>query len=231
MLVVRALDEIERPFDLFGKHIRPHRGTRSAPFVGGLSHSRGSKFGYREQRLCVADRHSLTPKRDQSQRRPRREQPAYGTLEHAPDLPTSAPKNMVHRAVFTKRKETLKLVLDLGFDSNYQEDNPAITHIGVMAENDEILRLLLAYGAALTLRDPAALERPFAERVSRAPRPQDWQTPLVRMVVRGKTEAVRATRRSYFLFNFRLMMAFLRESNELRVLGPLEAPWKSALSS
>jgi hypothetical protein len=40
-------------------------------------------------------------------------------------------------------------------------------------------------------RDPAALERPFAERVSRAPKPQDWQTPLVRMVVRGKTEAVR----------------------------------------
>ena len=36
---------------------------------------------------------------------------------------------------------------------------------------------------------------------------------------------------SYFLFNFRLMTAFLRESKELRVLGPLEAPWKSALSS
>jgi hypothetical protein len=35
----------------------------------------------------------------------------------------------------------------------------------------------------------------------------------------------------YFLFNFRLMTAFLRESKELRVLGPLEAPWKSALSS
>src|ERR1017187_5488960 len=33
--------------------------------------------------------------------------------------------------------------------------------------------------------------RAFAERVSRAPKPQDWQTPLVRMVVRGKTEAVR----------------------------------------
>src|SRR5450759_1106719 len=35
----------------------------------------------------------------------------------------------------------------------------------------------------------------------------------------------------HFLFNFRLMTAFLRESNELRVLGPLEAPPKSALSS
>jgi ankyrin repeat protein len=149
---------------------------------------------------------------------------------------------MVHRAVFTKRKEAVKLVLDLGFDPNYQEDNPALTHAGVLAENDEILRLLLAYGASLTLRDPwydstavgwadfydyaelrdrlldepgiclfdaldygrldrvpeilardpAALERPFAERVSRAPGPQDRQTPLLRMVVRGKTEAVRA---------------------------------------
>jgi hypothetical protein len=40
-------------------------------------------------------------------------------------------------------------------------------------------------------RDPAALDRPFAECLSRAPKPEDWQTPLVRMVVRGKTEAVR----------------------------------------
>jgi ankyrin repeat protein len=169
------------------------------------------------------------------------ERGARAMLEHAPDLPARAPKDMVHRAVFTKRKEAVKLVLDLGFDPNYQEDNPAITNTGVLAENDEILRLLLAYGASLTLRDPwydstavgwadffdqaelrdrlldepaiclfdaldygrldrvpeilardpAALERPFAERVSRAPKPQDWQTPLVRMVVRGKTEAVR----------------------------------------
>ena len=40
-------------------------------------------------------------------------------------------------------------------------------------------------------RDPAALERPFAKCLSRAPKPEDWQTPLVRMVERGKTEAVR----------------------------------------
>ena len=170
------------------------------------------------------------------------ERGARAMLEHTPDLMARAPKDMVHRAVFTKRKEAVKLVLDLGFDPNYQEDNPAITHTGVLAENDEILRLLLAYGASLTLRDPwydstaigwadffdyaelrdrlldepgiclfdaldygrldrvpeilardpAALERPFAERVSRAPGPQDRQTPLLRMVVRGKTEAVRA---------------------------------------
>lgn len=112
---------------------------------------------------------------------------------------------------------------------------------GVLAENEEILRILLAHGASLTLRDPwydstaigwadffnagglrerllsepgiclfdvldygrldrvpdilardpAALERPFAKCLSRAPKPGDWQTPLVRMVVRGKTEAVR----------------------------------------
>jgi ankyrin repeat protein len=40
-------------------------------------------------------------------------------------------------------------------------------------------------------RDPGALERPFAQSLSRAPKPEDWQTPLVRMVVRGKAEAVR----------------------------------------
>jgi ankyrin repeat protein len=169
------------------------------------------------------------------------ERGARAMLERAPSLPARAPKDMVHRAVFTNRQAAVKLVLDLGFDPNYQEDNPAITNTGVLRENDEILRLLLAYGASLTLRDPwydstaigwadffdcgelrgrlldepgiclfdaldygrldrvpdilardpAALERPFAERVSRAPRPQDWQTPLVRMVVRGKTEAVR----------------------------------------
>lgn len=40
-------------------------------------------------------------------------------------------------------------------------------------------------------RDPAALERPFAQCLSRKPKAEDWQTPLVRMVMRGKTEAVR----------------------------------------
>jgi len=40
-------------------------------------------------------------------------------------------------------------------------------------------------------RDPAALERPFAQCLTRDPKPEDWQTPLVRMVDRGKTEAVR----------------------------------------
>ena len=40
-------------------------------------------------------------------------------------------------------------------------------------------------------RDPEALNRPFAQCISREPKPEDWQTPLARMVERGKTEAVR----------------------------------------
>jgi len=45
--------------------------------------------------------------------------------------------------------------------------------------------------ADILARDPEALDRPFADCLSREPRPEDWQTPLVRMVDRGKTEAVR----------------------------------------
>jgi ankyrin repeat protein len=39
-------------------------------------------------------------------------------------------------------------------------------------------------------RDPTALNRSFAECISRKPKPEDRQTPLVRMVDRGKTQAV-----------------------------------------
>jgi ankyrin repeat protein len=166
---------------------------------------------------------------------------ARAMLDQAPDLLTRAPKDMVHRAVFTRRPEAVRLVLELGFDPNYQEDNPAIAHTGVMAENEEILRILLDHGASLKLRDPwydgtaigwadffdcadlrdkllnepgiclfdaldygrldrvpdilasdpGAINRPFAECLSRAPKPEDWQTPLARMLARGKTEAVR----------------------------------------
>ncbi len=169
------------------------------------------------------------------------ERGARALLEQALELMARAPKDLVHRAVWTKRKNAVKLVLDLGFDPNYQEDNAAIHQAGELAENEEILRVLLSHGASLTLRDPwydgtaiewanffnyadlrdrllaepgiclfdaldygrldrvpeilardpAALERPFAECLSRAPKPEDWQTPLVRMVVRGKTDAVR----------------------------------------
>lgn len=45
--------------------------------------------------------------------------------------------------------------------------------------------------ADILTRDPAQRERRFAECLSRPPKPEDWQTPLVRMVARGNTEAVR----------------------------------------
>ncbi|HLN32485.1 MAG TPA: ankyrin repeat domain-containing protein [Gemmataceae bacterium] len=169
------------------------------------------------------------------------ERGARAMAARTPDLLARAPKDLVHKAVGTKRKAAVKLVLDLGFDPNWQEDNAAIHEAGVLDENEEILRILLAHGASLTLRDPwydgtavgwaeffdfprlrdrllnegaiclfdaldhdrldrvadilardpAALNRPFAECISRKPRPEDWQTPLARMVERGKTEAVR----------------------------------------
>lgn len=40
-------------------------------------------------------------------------------------------------------------------------------------------------------RDPSALNRPFAACLSREPRDEDWKTPLVRMIEKRKTEAVR----------------------------------------
>ncbi len=40
-------------------------------------------------------------------------------------------------------------------------------------------------------RDPEALNRPFAKCITREPRPDDWQTPLARMMERGRTEAIR----------------------------------------
>lgn len=46
--------------------------------------------------------------------------------------------------------------------------------------------------ADILARDPGALNRPFADCVSRNPKPEDWQTPLARMVLRGNAEAVRA---------------------------------------
>jgi len=166
---------------------------------------------------------------------------ARAMLERSPDLVKRSPKDLIHRAVFAKRVDALKLLLSLGFDPNYQEDNGAIHHAGDLDERRDILRTLLDGGASLTLRepwydstgigwadffnyvdlrdsllkepgidlfdaldygrldrvpeilarDPEALERPFAKLISRTPKPEDWQTPLVRMVDRGKTEAVK----------------------------------------
>jgi ankyrin repeat protein len=169
------------------------------------------------------------------------ESAARPMLQHSPDLVSRAPKHLVHRAVWTRRIEAVKLTLDLGFDPNHVEDNAAIHLTGVLSERDDILRLLLDRGASLKLRDPwydstaigwadffdcaalrdtlldepgiclfdaleyrrfdrvpdilardpAALERPWAECLTREPKPNDWQTPLVRMVVGGNIAAVR----------------------------------------
>jgi len=167
---------------------------------------------------------------------------ARAMLAQSPDLIARAPYNMVQKAVGTKRIEAVRLALDLGFDPNAIEDNAAIHQAGTFAEDEAMLRLLLARGASLKLRepwydgtgigwadffdyrdlrdrllnepdidlfdaldfdrldripdilarDPEALERPFAQCLTREPKPEDWHTPVARMVDRGKTEAVRA---------------------------------------
>jgi ankyrin repeat protein len=166
---------------------------------------------------------------------------ARALLQRSPRVIDQAPKNLVQRAVGTKRIEAVRLALDLGFDPNFIDDNAPIHAAGTFAEREDILRLLLSRGASLKLRepwydgtgigwadffdyralrdrllnepdiclfdaldfdrpdrvpdilarDPAARERPFAKCLTREPRPEDWQTPLVRMVDRGKLEAVR----------------------------------------
>jgi ankyrin repeat protein len=167
---------------------------------------------------------------------------ARALLQQSPDIISHAPKNMVQRAVGTKRMEAVRLTLDLGFDPNFIDDNAPIHAAGTFAEHEDMLRLLLARGASLKLRepwydgtgigwadffdykdlrnrllnepeidlfdaldfdrldripdilarDPEALERPFAKTLTREPKPEDWHTPLARMVDRGKIEAVRA---------------------------------------
>ncbi len=145
----------------------------------------------------------------------------------------------MRRAVGSGRKESLNLVLDLGFDPNWLDDSAAIH--SVKPGDEELLRILIARGASVTLRepwydgtavewanfadyrnlrdwlldeapiclfdaleydrldrvadvlerDPDSLERPFAKELTREPKPEDWHTPLTRMVERGKTDAVR----------------------------------------
>jgi hypothetical protein len=169
------------------------------------------------------------------------ERGARDLLARVPDLMEQLPKDMVHQAVGTRRREAVRLTLDLGFDPNAIDDNAAIHMAGELARDEEMLRLLLERGASLTLRDPwydstgigwadffdyrelhdrllnesaiylfdalnfdrldrvpdilrrdpGALERPFAEYLTREPTPDDWQTPLERMISQGKTKAAR----------------------------------------
>jgi ankyrin repeat protein len=169
------------------------------------------------------------------------ERGARAMLDRAPGLIERVPGNMVQRAVGTRRREAVRLTLDLHFNPNWIDDNAAIHMAGDLAQDEEMLRLLLQGGASLMLRDPwydstgigwadffdyhelrdrllnengiclfdaldfdrldrvpdilardpVALERPFAKCLTREPKPDDWQTPLARMISRGKTEAVR----------------------------------------
>jgi ankyrin repeat protein len=164
---------------------------------------------------------------------------ARAMLARNPNLLAEAPKDLVFKAANAGRKEAINLVLDLGFDPDWQDDCAAL-HSAAGRGAEAVVRLLLERGASLTLRDPwydstavgwadffdhtrlrdmllsegsiclfdaldydrldrvadvlsrdpEALNRPFAECLSHEPKPEDWQTPLVRMVDRGKTEAV-----------------------------------------
>ncbi len=82
------------------------------------------------------------------------ERGAREMLKHDPGVFGRAPKYLVQRAVWTRRREAVKLVLALGFDPNEQEDNAPIMNTGVLSEDEEILRVLLEGGALLHLRDP-----------------------------------------------------------------------------
>ncbi len=159
-------------------------------------------------------------------------------LETAPDLLDRAPKSMVLKA--SKRAAGVRLTLDLGFDPDYVDEVAAL-HAAAGRGDEEVVDVLLARGASLTVRepfydgtplgwadffhrermrekllnhgpiclfdaldhhrldrvpdilarDPAALNRTFAECLTRDPKPEDRQTPLVRMVDRGDAAAVR----------------------------------------
>jgi ankyrin repeat protein len=78
---------------------------------------------------------------------------ARAMLDEEPSLRVAAVQDLVRRAVETGRKEAVNLVIDLGFDPNFVDDNAAI-HAAAGAGNEEMVRLLLARGASVTLRDP-----------------------------------------------------------------------------
>ena len=116
----------------------------------------------------------------------------------------------IHQAgVLARNPAILRLLLDGGASLKLRDPWYDSTGIGwadffdygelrdrLLNEPGICLLDALEYGrldrvAGILARDPEALERPFARCISRAARPEDWQTPLCRMVIRGKTEAVR----------------------------------------
>jgi ankyrin repeat protein len=114
----------------------------------------------------------------------------------------------LHSAAGAGREDIVRLLLKRGASLSVREPFYDATPIGWADFFDQrrMCDILLSEGAISLLdaldfdrldrvsdvlaRDPAALNRPFAECISRQPTPDDWQTPLVRMVDRGKTHAV-----------------------------------------
>jgi ankyrin repeat protein len=115
----------------------------------------------------------------------------------------------LHSAAGRNQQEIVKLLLERGASLSVREPFYDATPLGWVDFFDQapMREMLLSEGPiclfdALDLdrlhrvpdilaRDPASLNRPFAECLSRDPKPEDYQTPLVRMVDRGKTAAVR----------------------------------------
>jgi ankyrin repeat protein len=115
----------------------------------------------------------------------------------------------LHPAAGRNRQDMVKLLLQRGASLCVREPFYDATPLGWVDFFDQapMREMLLREGPiclfdALDLdrlervpdilaRDPEALNRPFAECLSRDPKPGDWQTPLVRMVDRGKAAAVR----------------------------------------
>ena len=115
----------------------------------------------------------------------------------------------LHSAAGRNQQEIVKLLLERGASLSVREPFYDATPLGWVDFFDQapMREMLLSTGPiclfdALDLdrldrvpdvlaRDPAALNRPFAKCLSRDSKPEDYQTPLVRMVDRGKTAAVR----------------------------------------
>jgi len=115
----------------------------------------------------------------------------------------------LHPAAGQNRQEMVKLLLQRGASLCVREPFYDATPLGWVDFFDQapMREMLLREGPiclfdALDLgrlervpdilaRDPKSLNRPFAECLSRDPKPEDRQTPLVRMVDRGNTAAVR----------------------------------------
>lgn len=78
---------------------------------------------------------------------------ARAMLATDPDLVSKAPQDAVRKASETGRPEAVNLVIDLGFDPNWLDDDAALH--GAAGRGDEaMVHLLLVRGASLTLREP-----------------------------------------------------------------------------